>query len=53
MQISDMLARMGGFHSIARELGVGDNQVASGRRCVIAGHTGRLQEAGAGSAFRP
>lgn len=35
MQISDMLARMGGFHSIARELGVGDNQVASGAAAFL------------------
>lgn len=35
MQITDILAQMGGLQSIARELGIGENQAASGAEALI------------------
>lgn len=35
MQIQDILAQMGGLQSVARELGVSDNQVASGADALL------------------
>ena len=35
MQITDILAQMGGLQSVARELGVSDNQVASGADALL------------------
>ena len=35
MQITDMLAQMGGLQSIARELGVSETQAASGASALI------------------
>jgi hypothetical protein len=35
MQITDILAQMGGLQSIARELGVSENQAASGAEALI------------------
>ena len=49
MQITDILAQMGGLQSIARELGISETQAASGRRGAGARDPRRLQEAGAGS----
>ena len=34
MQITDILARMGGIQSMARELGVSEQEVASGARAL-------------------
>ncbi len=35
MQITDILAQMGGLQSMARELGVSENQAASGAEALI------------------
>jgi hypothetical protein len=35
MQITDILARLGGLHSMAQELGVSDDQAASGAEALI------------------
>ena len=52
MQLTDILAQMGGLQAMARELGVSESQAASGASAA-AGDPGRLQEAGAGAAFGP
>ena len=35
MQITDILAQMGGLQSVARELGVGEDQAASGAEALV------------------
>lgn len=35
MQVTDILAQMGGLHSIAQELGVSDDQAASGAAALV------------------
>lgn len=35
MQLTDILARMGGLHSMARELGVSESQAASGAEVLV------------------
>jgi hypothetical protein len=50
MQITDILAQMGGLQSIARELGVSENQVASGAAAlspaILGGFKKQAQPAG-------
>jgi hypothetical protein len=44
MQITDILAQMGGLQSIARELGVSENQAASGAEALIPAILGGLKK---------
>ena len=53
MQITDILAQMGGLQSMARELGVSEAQAASGAAALAPGDPRRIQEAGAVAAHGP
>ena len=44
MQINDILAQMGGFQSIARELGVSESQAASGAGALMPAILGGLKQ---------
>ena len=44
MQLTDILARMGGLQSMARELGVSENQAASGAEALLPAILGGLKK---------
>jgi hypothetical protein len=49
MQMTDILGQIGGIQSVARELGVSEDQAASGAAAPAAGAARRLQETGTGA----